>query len=202
MEEWKSLADWLKKNDTKLAPLIREIGPPELNRVKDPFRALARSILSQQLATKAAESITKKFIALSPPFPKPEEILRLKLSQLRAAGVSAQKAGYLKSLSEQWQDPKWRRNWNDLSDDELVARLIQVKGIGEWTAHMFLIFSLARPNVLPIGDYGIRRGVQRLYGLSEMPLPKAVRSHVQHWDGAFSVGAWYLWKAQDKKLLL
>lgn len=198
---WRLLSEELRGRDGKLAPLIEQIGPPTVTLVKDPFRALVESILSQQLAPKAASAIIERFRSSAPPFPKAEDIRSFRLPKFRKAGVSAQKAGYLKALSEAWGDPAWRRGWGKLEDAQLVERLVQVKGIGEWTAHMFLIFSLGLPDVLPVGDYGVRRGVQLLYGLGELPKPKEMAAHVGHWKGASSVGSWYLWRAMDRKLL-
>lgn len=196
---WRPFVSRLREADKRLAPIILQVGPPRLRLQDDPFRALVSSILSQQLAVKAAETIIGRFRALGPSDAK--SILRLKVEDMRKAGVSGQKASYLISLSERWQDRAWRRGWAELSNDELVARLTEVKGVGEWTAHMFLIFSLGRPDVLPTGDFGVRKGLQLLHGLPEMPHPKTLPELVPHWRGMASVGAWYLWRALDSKLL-
>ena len=198
---WESLAKELEKRDKRLRPFIRDIGYPVLELETDAFRALAQSILAQQLATRAAEVIIERFRKLAPPFPRPSAVLSLTPRRLRTAGVSPQKMGYLKALAERWQDASWRRGWTHASDEAVVERLTEVKGIGVWTAHMFLIFSLGRPNVLPVGDYGVRKGMQKIFGLSELPLPGEMLQLVPHWEGAYSVGAWYLWQAQDRKLL-
>ncbi|MBI3295170.1 MAG: DNA-3-methyladenine glycosylase 2 family protein [Deltaproteobacteria bacterium] len=202
MKAWEHLAHRLRRQDGRLAPLIEAIGAPRLELETSEFRALAENILSQQLATKAARSIIEKVSALSRPFPGPETILKMNVKRLRASGVSQAKVEYLKALSRQWQISVWRKGWGKCSDEDLVERLTQVKGIGEWTAHMFLIFSLGRPNVFPIGDFGIRRGVMWLLKLDEMPLPKQMRELVPEWEGAYSVASWYLWQAQDRKLLI
>ena len=198
---WRKLARDLKERDRALSALIAQIGEPELALQANSFRALIESILSQQLAPKASQTIIERFRLLQPPFPRPEFLLQVKPSRLRSAGVSPQKAGYLVALSEAWQNRRWRRGWGALEDEELVERLVEVKGIGLWTAHMFLIFSLGRPNVLPVGDYGVRRGLQLLYRLPELPSPIEVPEIVPHWKGGYSVGAWYLWRALDRKLL-
>ncbi len=199
--EWKKLARALAKRDPRLKPVIQGIGMPSFTTDSNAFRALADSILSQQLAIKAAAAIRKRFVALAPPYPKAEVLLTLTDADLRVAGVSAQKASYLRALSERWMDTTWRKGWGKLSEEELVARLTEVKGIGEWTAHMFLIFSQGRPNVFPVGDYGIRRGLQLLLALREMPKPKEMRDLVPEWEGAYSIASWYLWKGQDQKLI-
>ncbi len=198
---WRELAEGLRRSDERLAPFIAQIGPPEVRFQKDPFRALVSSILSQQLAPKAASAILEKFRLKAPPFPRAEQILSFRPAAFKSSGVSAQKASYLKALSKAWTDPAWRRGWHRLEDAALIERLIEVKGVGEWTAHMFLIFSLGRPDILPTGDYGVRRGIQLLFGLDEMPKPKDLPALVPHWKGAASVASWYLWRAMDRKLL-
>jgi DNA-3-methyladenine glycosylase II len=199
---WRELAAELQRSDARLAPFIAQIGPPEPRFQKDPFRALVCSILSQQLATKAAAAITEKFRNQAPPFPTAPQILAFRAQTFKRSGVSAQKASYLKALSKAWTNPSWRRGWHRLEDEALIERLVEVKGIGEWTAHMFLIFSLGRTDILPVGDYGVRRGIQLLFQLPEMPKPKELAALVPHWKGAASVASWYLWKAMDRKLLV
>lgn len=198
---WTELSKHLSRQDHRMRPLIRQIGPPAITLQSAPFRALVESILSQQLAPKASQSIIDRVTALSPPFPTPVALCSISSQRLRGAGVSSQKMSYLRSLCDQWSDRAWRRGWAQCSDEALIERLIKVKGIGEWTAHMFLIFSLGRPNVLPTGDYGVRRGVQLLFDLKEMPGPKQLPALVSHWTGAYSIGSWYLWQALDRKLL-
>ncbi len=200
-EEWKKLSSTLSKADASLRPLIARLGPPTLEFESNHFRALAESILSQQLATAAARSIIGRFKELERPFPKPSSILKWRIPQLRKVGISKAKASYLKALSERWEDATWRRGWVTLSDEILVERLTEVKGIGVWTAHMFLIFSLGRPDVLPTLDFGIRRGIQLLHRLPELPHPKKVPELVPHWKGMSSVASWYVWKSLDSKLL-
>jgi len=199
LKSWRPLVKKLSDADRRLAPIILEVGPPRIKLQADPFYSLVNSILSQQLATRAAATIIGRFRDLGPSDAK--GILKLKVEVMRTAGVSGQKASYLKSLAERWQDRKWRKGWAELSNEELIARLTEVKGIGEWTAHMFLIFSLGRPDVLPTGDFGVRKGLQLLYGLPEMPLPKALPELVPHWRGMASLGAWYMWRGLDTKLI-
>lgn len=199
---WSSLALELSKRDVKLAPFIEQIGPPHFELRSEPYEALARSILSQQLATAAARTIILRFCELSPPFPSPEFVLKCRTPTLRKVGVSGRKALYLKDLAHFWRNATWRSGWEKLSDEELTNRLVEVKGIGEWTAHMFLIFSLGRPDILPTLDYGVRRGIALIHNLPTLPHPKELPGLVPHWKGAYSVAAWYLWKALDKKLLV
>lgn len=198
---WFDLSRRLGEAEPKLQPYITAIGPPQLKLDGDHFRSLASAILSQQLATKVAETIVGRVAALYPPFPKPKHLAGARIDKLRRAGCSRAKAVYLKSLAKKWEDKKWRRGWHDLEDAELIERLVEVKGIGVWTAQMFLIFSLGRPNVLPVLDFGVRKGLQLLFELDELPHPKAVPELVPHWAGMSSVASWYLWKSLDKKLL-
>ncbi len=200
--EWKRLAGELASRDKHLRPLIQKIGSPALEFQPNKFRALVESILSQQLAPKAADAIITRFRALSPPFPDPEEILRWRVTKVTSVGVSRAKASYLHSLSEAWSDKNWRSGWGNLTDEALVERLIQVKGIGQWTAHMFLIFSQGRPDILPVGDYGIQRALQILLAQKTLPKPKEIPGLVPHWKGASSVASWYLWRSLDLKLLV
>jgi len=200
-DEWGTLAKGLSERCRLLRPIIVTVGGPTLEINRNPYRALAESILSQQLAGSAARSIIGKFRQLESPYPRPESVIRWRVEKLRGAGVSAQKAGYLKALSERFLDKRWRRGWDRLEDAELIARLTEVKGIGEWTAQMFLMFSQGRPNVLPTLDYGVRKGAQLLFSLKELPTPKELPGLVKHWEGAYSVGSWYLWRALDQKLI-
>lgn len=199
--EWKRLAELLHGRDEKLRPIIEAVGSPRPPLWPHPFRGLAEAILYQQLAPKAADTIAARFRALEPPFPRPESILAWRAARFRAVGVSRQKTRYLKSLSERWVDRAWRRGWERLDDGALVERLTEVDGIGEWTAHMFLIFGLGRPDVLATGDYGIRRALALLHGLSEIPGPREIAGLVPHWRGMASIGSWYLWQGLDRKLL-
>lgn len=202
LENWNQGAVRLRGLEPRLGPIIDGVGKPDPKMTREPFRALVEGILSQQLSAKAAGGILRKFRALSPPFPRHEELRKIHPARLRSAGVSRQKAGYLKSLAVHWDKlPRTRKGWEKLSDERIVESLTEVKGIGEWTAHMFLIFCLGRHDVLPVGDYGVQKGIQLLFGLQALPKAKEVPSIVGHWKGAYSVGAWYLWQGLDRKLI-
>lgn len=201
-DEWIRLSQRLAREDRLLAPIIEAVGVPTLRLERHRFRALAESILSQQLATKAAAAIIGRFTALEKPFPRPERVLKLSPRQFQSCGVSGQKSVYLKELARAWQKDLAQLRWAALSDEAIIEHLVAVKGIGEWTAQMFLIFSLGRVDVLPTGDFGIRRGVQLLFRLSEMPHPRKMAELVPHWKGASSVASWYLWRALDRKILV
>jgi DNA-3-methyladenine glycosylase II len=202
LREWKRGAEVLRACDPKLAPLMARVGPPTPSIQKDPWQALVSSILSQQLSGASADAILTKFKALHPPFPGPDQVRRFKTPRLRGAGLSRQKADYLLSLVEHWKKlPKNRAGWEALSDEAVIQALTEVRGIGDWTAHMFLIFCLGRIDVLPVGDYGVQKGLQLLHGLEALPKAKQVAGLVPHWKGVQSVGAWYVWQILDRKLI-
>ena len=166
------------------------------------FHALARSIIYQQLATAAAATIYGRVRSLTPGpgFPGPDHVLALPTEELRGAGLSANKARALKDLAQKTVSGELGlRGIARLSDDEVTQRLTTVWGIGEWTAQMFLIFKLGRPDVMPAGDLGVREGLRILDGLDERPTPEFVMSRAEVWRPLRSVAAWYLWRLTDKR---
>jgi len=184
--------------------LISEIGPCTLapKPARSPFESLARAIAYQQLHEKAAESILARFVALFPGgrFPTPDELLKADEAGIRAAGFSRRKVLALRDLATKTLDgtvPS-RRAIVKLDDDAIVERLIQVRGIGRWTVEMLLIFTLGRPDVLPVDDFGIRNGFRLAYRKRTMPNPKAVLRHGERWKPHRSVASWYLWRAADR----
>lgn len=201
------------KRHPKFGPLIREHGLPKLRRGKNAFQALSRAIIYQQISGSAAISIYKKFVALfgirlvgsidwekpaARKFPLPEQVLKISESQMRPAGLSPQKIKYLKDLAKKFSDGTIKNKTLDhLTNDEIIAALTAVKGIGVWTAHMFLIFSLNRLDVLPTGDLGIRKGFQILYKLRALPSHKKMESLAREWREHASVASWYLWRVAD-----
>lgn len=174
----------------------------KLEPTRNAFQSLARSIIYQQLSGKAAASILKKFVALwaKKGFPTPRDVLALNDAQFRSAGVSAQKAGYLRDLAAKFLDgtivPK---RFSAMGDDEIIAHLVAVKGIGVWTAHMFLIFALNRPNVLPVGDLAIRKGFQRAFRLRSEPTETSMRKLARPHDGEHTALALHLWGLMDEQ---
>ena len=189
----------------KFAPLIKKYGPPDftrpgLGRGKNVFRSLCRSIIYQQVSGKAAESILKKFIALYPgkSFPTPQEVIATSVETLRRAGLSPQKASYIKDLAEKFSDGTIStRTLTRMSNDEIIEHLTQVKGIGVWTVHMFLIFTLNRPNILPTGDLGIRKGFKTLFALKSLPSAQTMERLAREWRDEASIASWYLWRVAD-----
>ena len=192
------------KRDKHLGALIKRHGPLEHRRYHSmkPFQSLAESIIYQQLSGKAADTICKRFVALFPnkKFPTPEEVLKIKIEKMRSAGISNQKAAYLKDLALKFTDGTIEpRRFSRMSDAEIIEHVTAVKGIGEWTAHMFLMFTLARPDVLPTGDLGIQKGFQKLFRLRAKPTPAKMEKLAKPWAGHRTVAAFYLWRLLDEK---
>ncbi|MFQ6083393.1 MAG: DNA-3-methyladenine glycosylase family protein [Candidatus Aminicenantia bacterium] len=190
----------LKAKDPVLCEIINKVGPCTLALRQDAFKALAESILYQQLSIKAAATIVKRFTAIYPnsSFPSPKEILSTPEEKLREAGVSNQKARYLKDLSRKFLDGTVTpSNFPDMSDEEVIEHLTKVKGIGRWTAEMFLIFSLGRLNVLPADDIGLQKAVQRHYGLGDSPSKEKLSNLAKRWEPYCTVATWYLWKSLE-----
>ncbi|HUD04102.1 MAG TPA: DNA-3-methyladenine glycosylase 2 family protein [Candidatus Paceibacterota bacterium] len=190
------------KKDKHFAPLIRKYGIPDLEgRGKQYFRALARMIIYQQLSGKAAGTILKRFVALFPNngrFPTPEQMRKMSMAKLRSAGLSRQKATYLKDLADKFIDGTInQKTLHALTNDEVTEHLVRVKGIGTWTAHMFLMFTLNRPDVLPTGDLGVRKGFQKVYGLRSMPTHERMEREAKPWREHATTASWYFWQVVD-----
>ncbi len=191
----------LRDNDSVLARLIDEHGPYQPRPAGDPYAALVRTIIYQQLAGAAAGAIHGRLLALhgdgNEP-PSPIEILATEEQVLRGAGVSGPKIGYLRDLAAHIVEGKLSFDGIDaLADEEVAARLTAVKGIGEWSAQMFLMFQLGRPDVLPVGDLGVRKGMRLTYGLAETPTPAEATAIGAPWAPYRSVGSWYMWRAYE-----
>ena len=187
------------KQDPNLAKIIKRVGDYQIKKRNNHFAVLVESIISQQLASAAAEAIFARFKKLYPKFPTSTQILNTKNIKLRSAGLSSMKVEYLKDLAQKIEDGKLKmRNLSKMTDDEIIEHLTQVKGIGRWTAEMFLIFSLGRLDVLPTGDLGLRKGIQMAFSLSELPKPKEVEEIGVRWKPYRSVATWYLWKSLQK----
>ena len=191
----------LARRDPVLRDLIRQHGACGLADAQhqDPFRALVHAIIAQQLSTKAAATIERRVQALFNGHPPTAAGLAgIGDDQLRGAGVSTQKLGYLRDLARRVADGSLDlHRLQELPDDEVVAALTAVKGIGRWTAEMFLMFRLHRPDVLPVGDLGIVRAVQRAYGLRKPPTPERLMRLGEPWRPYRSVACWYLWASLD-----
>ncbi len=190
----------LKKSDPVLRAIIERVGPCRMEFGEPEFSALAESIVYQQLNGKAAATIFERFVALAGDPLTPDGILKLSDEQLRSVGLSKQKSAYLKDLAA-----KTAAGLLDfvrlpqLSDDEVIEHLTQVKGIGVWTAHMFLMFSLQRPNVLPTGDYGVQMAIKKHYKKRKLPKPRDMEKIARAWEPYRSVACWYMWRSLDIK---
>ncbi len=191
----------LKKADPKLEKLINKFGSSALQPHTEYYGQLVDAIIGQQLSEKAGATILKRLMGLfGDKLPSPEEILRTDDEKLRAIGSSYAKASYMKDLAQHIIDERLDlEHIATLPNDTVIEQLTAVKGIGEWTAHMFMIFSLGRLDILPTGDLGIRKAMQNLYGLKSLPLPKEMHKIARkyHWSPYESVASWYLWKSLD-----
>lgn len=200
-------AQHLSSHDAVLASIIEAAGIATITPHKNYYQELVESIISQQLSVKAAATILKRFVELftDSAFPAPDQILEKDVDELRTAGLSRQKAGYIQDLASKVLDGTVRFNHLDaLSNDEVTAELIQIKGVGPWTVHMFLIFCMGRLDVLPVGDLGIKNGLQKLYGLANVPTTDDVEriAAENKWHPYESIASWYIWHSLDNKPLL
>lgn len=190
----------LRRADRVLGAAISEIGPCGLDEVQraDPLRALAESIIHQQLSIRAAATIHRRFLDLFPRRrPSARRILDLPDDELRGVGLSAQKVRYLRDLADSVRRRRLPlRRLQDMDDDEVVEALTEVKGIGRWTAHMYLIFRLGRLDVLPVDDLGIVDAARLLYGLDERPGADELARIAEPWRPYRSVASWYLWRSR------
>jgi DNA-3-methyladenine glycosylase II len=192
----------LRKCDPVLSAIIEKVGPFRMQYSLPEFASVAEAIVYQQLHGKAAETIFKRFTALTGEPLTPAGILKLSDEQLRGAGLSKQKSSYLKDLAAKTASGLLNFSEIDkLSDEDVIQHLTQVKGIGVWTAHMFLIFSLRRPNVLPTGDYGVQMALKRHYKKRKLPKAKDMEKIARAWEPYRSVACWYMWRSLDIKTL-
>lgn len=187
------------RKDPLLTDIIDIVGDYTLKKRNHHFSVLVESIISQQLATGAAEAIFKRFKDLYPKFPTASEILSTRKSKLRLVGLSGMKIEYLKDLSRHIEQGRLdMKSLVKKSDEDVIASLTQVKGIGRWTAEMFLIFSLGRQDVFPVDDLGLRKGVQRILSMPDIPKPKEVEKIGQRWKPYRTIVTWYIWKSLQK----
>jgi DNA-3-methyladenine glycosylase II len=186
----------LSVGDARLGLIIRSVGAYKTKKRQDPFQSLAEAIIYQQLARSAADAIYCRFVKIYGTFPKPTQLLATDNTKLRTAGLSARKIEYLKDLASHVSNGRLKLDLlTSMPDDKIMELLVQIRGIGPWTAEMFLIFCLGRPDVLPVGDLGLRRALQKTYSLSELPLPAVMQNIAQPWKPYRSIATWYLWKS-------
>jgi DNA-3-methyladenine glycosylase II len=195
---WSEAIEHLRSVDSRWHVRIEKVGPCLLTPRRDRFGTLVKSIVSQQISTKAAASIEMRLRALGQGSHDPHRLLALEIEALRSVGLSAMKVDYLRSLAEHvatgrlplHQAGRW-------TDERVIERLTEVRGIGRWTAEMFLIFALNRPDVMSVGDLGIRAGIQRHFDLAEMPDPATCLQLAEPWRPHRTVAMWYLWREKD-----
>lgn len=193
----------LSANDPKLAELIKQYGPCRIRPHDDHYGELLSSIVSQQLSVKAADTIWGRVLNVyGGKTPTPWQLVDTDTEALRACGVSYQKISYMQDLAKHIISKQLDlKHLSTLPNGEIMQQLVAIKGIGEWSAHMFLIFSLGRLDILPVGDLGIRKAALQVYGLKQMPEPEMLErlSVKNSWKPYESVAAWYLWQSLDNK---
>lgn len=189
----------LKKSDPVIAAIIARVGKYAIEFREPEFQTLVRSIVYQQLNGKAAATILGRLLAALPDARlTPEAILALEPEQMRAVGLSKQKTAYIRDLAERTRAGELDfTRLPDMTDEEVIETLTRVKGVGVWTAHMFLIFALRRPNILPTGDLGVRSAIRKAYRMRELPKPARIEKLAKRWHPYCSVVAWYLWRSVD-----
>ncbi|MBV9697286.1 MAG: DNA-3-methyladenine glycosylase 2 family protein [Gammaproteobacteria bacterium] len=199
----RKITEHLTRSDAVLGALIRTVGPYRLEIESDchPYQALAQAIAHQQLNGTAATTILRRLVAScgGGSFPTPERLLAEPVESLRAAGFSYAKVAALKDLAAKTLARTVPEGavLAALSDEEIIARLTEVRGIGRWTVEMLLMFRLGRPDVLPVDDFGVRAGFRAAYGLRKLPHPRALAAWGERWRPYRSAAAWYLWRALE-----
>jgi DNA-3-methyladenine glycosylase II len=194
---WQRAKRALGRRDAIMQAIIRRHPRIALKSRGDPFQTLARSIVGQQISVKAADSVWAKLARVSPEM-RPAEIARARRTRLLATGLSGRKAEYLHDLARRFCDGSLHAaRWDEMDDEAVISDLTQVRGIGRWTAEMFLMFNLLRPDILPLGDLGLRKAVcMHYFDGDEVPLD-AIRAIAVDWEPWRSVATWYLWRSLD-----
>ena len=194
---WAEACAHLSRKDRVMKKLIPQFGNAILESRGDAFVTLARSIVGQQISVKAAQSVWDRFASLSRKL-TPAGVLKLKVDDMRAAGLSARKVEYLVDLALHFDSGAVHvKDWVEMDDEAIIAELVAIRGIGRWTAEMFLIFHLMRPNVLPLDDVGLINGVSRSYFSGEPVSRSDLREVAQAWQPYCTVATWYIWRSLD-----
>jgi DNA-3-methyladenine glycosylase II len=194
---WDDACRHLCKKDRVMKRLIPQFGQARLGSRGDAFITLARSIVGQQISVKAAQTVWERFAALSKGM-TPQKVLKLKVDDMRAAGLSARKVEYLVDLSLHFVSGEVHPSkWSAMDDEAIIEELVAIRGIGRWTAEMFLIFHLLRPDVLPLDDVGLINGISRNYFSGEAVSRSDAREVAQAWAPYRSVATWYMWRSLD-----
>ena len=194
---WAEACKHLVKKDRVMKRLIPQCGDAALQTRRDAFTTLALSIVGQQSSVKAAQAVWERFAALSRTL-SPAHVLKLKVDDMRAAGLSARKIDYLVDLALHFDNGKLHvKDWESMDDEAIIAELVDIRGIGRWTAEMFLIFYLQRPNVLPLDDPGLITGISQNYFSGEQVSRSDAREVAEAWKPWCSVATWYIWRSLD-----
>lgn len=196
----------LKKSDPVLASIIERVGPFTMQYREPVFQTLVRSIVYQQLSGKAALTILNRLLEAAKPAAgtdeplTPEAILKLRPQKMRTLGLSQQKVTYIRELARMTRDGEVQfERLAGLEDAEVIAHLTRVKGVGVWTVHMYLMFALRRPDVLPVGDLGVRMAMKKAYGFAELPKPGEMEKIAAAWQPWRSVASWYMWRSLENQ---
>jgi len=196
----KQAVNALRKLDPELVPLLDAFQIEDLKPEKDYYRSLTRAIIYQQLSGKAAKTISNRFIALyhGKDYPSPEDVLKTDHEILRSVGLSNAKAKYIKNISRAFLDGSIDyMNFRNLSNDAIMEKLVAIKGVGPWTAQMFLMFTLNRLDVFPSGDLGVQKGFQQYFKLKKLPSPKTMTQRAEKWIPFRTIASLYFWKVVD-----
>jgi DNA-3-methyladenine glycosylase II len=194
---WADACKHLVKKDRVMRRLIPQFGDARLETRGDAFTTLARSIVGQQVSVKAAQTVWERFVAL-PRKMTPANVLKLKVDDMRAAGLSVRKVDYLVDLALHFQSGALHvQNWGEMDDEAIIAELVAIRGIGRWTAEMFLIFHMMRPNVLPLDDVGLINGISQSYFSGDPVSRSDAREVAVAWAPYCSVATWYIWRSLD-----
>jgi DNA-3-methyladenine glycosylase II len=187
------------KKDPKMAKIINQIGTYKIKTRPNRYQSLVEIIITQQLSGLAAKAISTKFRKIYHPqrtFPKPYQVIDTPYAKLRKAGLSKMKISYIKEISKKIESKELpMRSFSKMSDEDIIQNLTEIRGIGRWSAEMFLIFTLGRLDILPVGDLGIKKGFQKLYSLEYMPEEKEMIALAERWRPYRTVATWYLWKS-------
>ena len=192
----------LLKKDKNMQVLINKFGRPDLNPRQDYFQSLLRSIVFQQLSGKAAQTIYERFVNLIPKTTNlcPNEVLKLDKEEMRKAGLSFRKIDYIRNLADYFENNSFhKKDVEKMSDQEISKELIQIKGIGQWTVDMFLMFTLNRADILPCKDLGIQKGIMKILNMKNLPSKKEMENCSRKWRPYRTIACWYLWRMVDDK---
>ena len=194
---WTAACDHLMKKDRVMRRLVPKFIGASIETLGEPFVTFARSVVGQQISVKAAQSVWDRFSALMKTV-NPRAVSKLTVEDMRAAGLSGRKVEYIKDLADYFQTGKVSvKQWDAMEDEDIIAELIAIRGIGRWTAEMFLMFYLRRPDVLPLDDVGLLNGISKLYFSDEPVSRSEVRDLARAWEPYRSVATWYIWRSLD-----